>query len=305
MTTKELVARVQQLDTPMYSAEDVRQRLGISTMSLMTDSDPKLPVNEASLKKMVESGVRKIEIGADFGPSHFPYHDAQAVTELRSFYADNGAEIYSVHSPYRGNFDEWDFDDISRLIEAMAAVGAKVLLLHFDIWGRAAWERGLETMRRLADICRPHGIWLSIETAEEMTHDSNFTDWFDFPEVGVCCDTGHAGAAYASWNTMSDWGYVAQTLASANGKLNHLHLSDVSTTALPRYNGDTALKPRHDHFSPGRGSSIWTTKFQCFKAMAYPGCFIFEIWSEDDERFERLAEFPERLVAGELGRGVV
>ena len=60
MTTKELVARVQQLDTPMYSAEDVRQRLGISTMSLMTDSDPELPVNEASLKKMVESSQLRV-----------------------------------------------------------------------------------------------------------------------------------------------------------------------------------------------------------------------------------------------------
>ena len=37
------------------------------------------------------------------------------------------------------------------------------------------------------------------------------------------------------------------------------------------------------------------------KAMDYPGQFIFESWTEDEERFENLANFPERRAAVELG----
>ena len=305
MTAKELRKAVDGMGERMYSVSEVRERMGISTMALMTDSDPRRGVDAGALDRMVQAGVRRIEIGADFGPSHFPYGNPTAVAELRRFYTDRGAEIYSVHSPYGRDPAQWNLEDAKRLIDAMAVAGAQVLVLHWRIWGQAEWQCGLEVMDRLAAMCRPHGIRLSIESAEDMTHDSNFADWFEFPQVGVCCDTGHAGVAYGLWNTMSDAGYVAQTFATSNGRLNHVHLSDVSTTPIARSHATKALKARQDHFSPGRGSSDWMAIFQCLKALEYPGCFMFELWTEDAERFERLVTFPERLTAGELGPGLV
>ena len=221
--TKALIRRIAALEGAIHSPREIRERLGISTMSLMTDSDPGRGVDEDALSRAVQAGLRRIEVGADFGPSHFPYHDPGALGQLATWYADRGAEIYSVHSPFGWDPRTWDADDVARLIDAMAAVGAKVLLLHDLFEDRASWEGAMSTMAGLVQRCEPHGIWLSIETDTDMSFDAAFADWFDFPRVGICCDTGHTGAFFGDLNVLSQPGNAVQVMATAHDKLNHLH----------------------------------------------------------------------------------
>ncbi len=271
-------------------------------MSLMTNSDPNLGVDEDALRRAVQAGARKIEASADFGPSHFPYQDLAAIKELGKFYDGHGAAIYSVHSPFGRDPQKWDFEDVKRLIDAMALVEAKVLLLHFVFTDRREWQASMAMMQKLVNLSAPHDIWLSVETDTDMWFDAGFVDWFEFPRVGICCDTGHTGAYHGGWNVLESPYNAIYTMSTANGKLNHLHLSDVSIEPLARPHRTMTLKPRLDHWSPGRGCSHWGAIMLAVKAMDYPGVFMFEIWTEDEERFERLAAFPERLVAGELGK---
>ena len=302
--TKALVRRISAVEGAIHPPQEIRDRLGISTMSLMADSDPDRGVDEDALCRAVRAGVRRIEVGADFGPSHFPYHDPRALDRLATWYVERGAEIYSVHSPFARDPRTWDADDVARLVDAMARVGAKVLLLHFLFDDRASWEGAMAMLEGLVRRCEPHGIWLSIETDTDMSFDAAFADWFDFPEVGICCDTGHTGAFFGDLNVLAQPGNAVQTLATAHDKLNHLHLSDVAIDPMPRPHATQSLKPRRDHWSPGRGCTDWRALFQAFRAIDYPGCFMFEIWTEDEQRFENLAAFPERLAAGELGTGI-
>ena len=299
---KPLMRKIEAMRYEGYAADEVRGRLGISTMSLMTNSDPKLGVDENALQRAVEAGARKIEIGADFGPSHFPYKDLKAVKDVGKFYEGNGAEIYSIHSPFGRDPQQWDFDEVKQLIEAMAVVEAKVLLLHCVFVGKQEWEAAMAMMQKLVNLCAPHDIWLSVETDTDMWFDAGFVDWFDFPQVGICCDTGHTGAYHGGWNVLESPYNAISTMSTANGKLNHLHLSDVSIVPVARPHKTMTLKPRLDHWSPGRGCSHWGAIMLAIKAMDYPGVFMFEIWTEDQDRFERLAAFPERLAAGELGK---
>ncbi len=301
-TTKQLAKKIAEMDYAPYTPEEVRQRMGISTMSLMADSDPNLGVDEQALRRAVEVGACKIEIGADYGPSHFPYHDPAAIRELKKLYKDCGAEIYSIHSPYGHDPLQWDLEDCKRLIETMAAVGAKVLLLHCLVWGKKQWGPAVEVMNHLVRLCRPHDIWLSIETDLDMTHDANFADWFEFPQVGICCDTGHTGAFFGGLNILEMRYNALRCMTTSVGKLNHLHLSDVSVEPRARPHATQELRPRRDHWPPGQGSSHWQGFMLPIKAMNYPGAFIFEIWTEDPQRFEKLATFPERLAVGELGK---
>ena len=294
---KDLIRAINRIEEPAFSAEQIQARLGISTMSLLLDpNDPSKGVDEAALRRAVEVGARKIEVAADYGPSHFPYRDLAATRRTRSFYEDNGAEIYSVHSPFGSDSSSWDMDDVKQLIDAMGLIGAKVLLLHFAMWGKSRWQPCLDVIGKLVEWCRPHGIWISIETDTDMIHDANFVDWFDFPQVGICCDTGHTGRTYGEFSPLTLEGNVYTCFSTATHKLNHLHLSDVAHYPLPQ-----GRRRKREHWSPGRGNHNWAAILRVLKAMDYPGCFMFEIWTEDDERFDRLAEFPDRLVAGELG----
>ena len=299
---KPLMKKIQAMNYAQYTPQEIRDRLGISTMSLMTDSDPNLGVDRKALGRAVEAGARKIEIGADFGPSHFPYQNREAVKELKKLYDDHGAEIYSIHSPYGRDPREWDFDQVKKLVDAMVLVGAKVLLLHFVFVGRQQWDAAMEAMHRLIRLCESHDIWLTIETDTDMWFDASFADWFEFPRVGICCDTGHTGAYHGGWNVLENPYNAIYTMSTANGKLNHLHLSDVSLKPLARPHKTKTLPPRLDHWSPGLGCSHWGGVMLAVKAMDYPGAFMFEIWTEDKDRFERLAAFPERLAGGELGK---
>ncbi len=302
--TKALIADIAARDGAVPDERDIQNRLGISTMSLMVDSDPQRGVDEAALERAVEAGARKIEVGADYGPSHFPIGDERALEQLSTWYAQRGAEIYSVHSPLARDPRAWDDDEVARLIDAMAIVKAKVLLLHYVFTVRDEWEAAMATMERLVERCAPHDIWLSIETDTDMSFDAGFADFFDFPRVGICCDTGHTGAFFGNLNVLADPGNVVTVMATAHHKLNHLHLSDVSIEPLPRPHATQTLKPRRDHWSPGLGCTDWTTLFQSLHAIDYPGCFMFEIWTEDEQRFENLATFPQRLAAGALGHGL-
>ena len=301
--TKALIAAIAERDGAVPDEQEIRDRLGISTMSLMTDSDPQRGVDAAALVRAVAAGARKIEVGADFGPSHFPIGDERALERLSTWYTQHGAEIYSVHSPLARDPRAWDDDEVARLIDAMAIVKAKVLLLHYVFTVRDEWEAAMATMERLVERCAPHDIRLSIETDTDMSFDAGFADFFDFPRVGICCDTGHTGAFFGNLNVLAEAGNAVATMATAHHKLNHLHLSDVSIEPLPRPHATQTLKPRRDHWSPGLGCTNWTVLFQALHATDYPGCFMFEIWTEDERRFDNLATFPQRLAAGELGRG--
>ena len=84
----------------LYSADEIRQRLGISTCGLKKGSEPGNGADFELLAELAEHGFRKVEVGADYGPDHFDYHNLDSIAELRHRYEDCGAAIYSVHAPY-------------------------------------------------------------------------------------------------------------------------------------------------------------------------------------------------------------
>ena len=305
----------------LYSADEIRQRLGISTCGLKKGSEPGNGADFELLAELVEHGFRKVEVGADYGPDHFDYHNLDSIAELRRRYEDCGAAIYSVHAPYgylpvvagdpesKWNLYETDPDkresvlaDFRQLVEAMAVAGAELTVIHFWTWGREHHDYHVDTINRMVELARPHGIRISIETGGNMHHLSGFVDWFDFPDVGITCDTGHTGNYYAGLNLLQDEHNVHRVMRTAAGKLNHLHLSDcTSGELLPRSHPTRSLPPTRHHQSPGRGSHNWAAIFHELKQTDYPGCFMFEVLSTDPERKERLSTFVERLMAAELG----
>ena len=304
----------------LYTERELRDRLGLSTMALKNGADPSLGVDFDMLQRLVPHGYRRIEVGADYGPSHFDYHDLDAVRRTRKQYEDCGAAIYSIHAPYgylpvvagqpesKWNLNETEpakveavFEDLKQLVEAMAVAGAEVLLVHFTTWGKAQWQFHLEVLGRVVELLRPHGIRLVIEAMADMTQAAHLVDWFEFPRVGLACDVSHSGERYDGVNLMADRANVRRVFSTARGKLTHLHLSDTSDIPLPRSHPTKPLKPKRGHWSPGRGSDHWAGIFAELKAIDYPGCFMFEVLSTDPQRFERLAAFPAKMLAGDLG----
>ena len=123
---------------------------------------------------------------------------------------------------------------MKQLIEAIHAMGAKVLFLYFAVWGKSRWQPYLDMLGKPREWWCPCRIWISIEMDTDTVYTANFVGWFDFSQVGICCDTG---STYGELGPLTMEGNTYTCFSMETDKLKYLHVSDVAYYFLPQGRG--------------------------------------------------------------------
>lgn len=181
---------------------------------------------------------------------------------------------YTAHGPLGMNLMDAVHHDLHRtvcraMIEATAALGATVLVVHGGVWERglapAEIERRkrmeVEALRELGDVAARHGVMLAFENLPPLPHIPETHDAWGIaaqaeavghPNVGATLDIGHA--AMMATAKQQD---LAASLAAMAPHVVHLHLQDqcgrLDTIRLPGPGEKLAYGTGDLHAPPGWG----------------------------------------------------
>lgn len=229
---------------------------------------------ERELALFAESGCTAAEISLQ---NSFAVHAGRV----------NGAEVerlaavmrrfplrYTAHGPLGMNLMDAAHHDLHRTvcratIEATAALGATVLVVHGGVWERdlaaAEVERRkrmeVEALRELGDVAARHGVMLAFENLPPLPHIPETHDAWGIaaqaeavghPNVGATLDIGHA--AMMATAKQQD---LAASIAAMAPHVVHLHLQDqcgrLDTIRLPGPGEKLAYGTGDLHAPPGWG----------------------------------------------------
>lgn len=216
--------------------------------------------------------------------THFNYHDAAAVRDLRDWLTASGLFLHSVHAPIVDGFvnGQWGAalstatSDTQRraqaLREAEAALGLaqtmpyEFLVVHLGVPDALAPPRGdndrgaaRRSVEELHALATRHGVRLALEvmpnrlsTAEALI--DLIDNDLELPDVGLCLDYGHAFLM----------GDVADTIELAAGHLvtSHIHDNDGKSDS---------------HLVPFDGRIDWSTAVMTTQKVGYEGVWIMEL----------------------------
>lgn len=221
--------------------------------------------------------------------THFDYHDARAVEEVRGWMTARGLTAWSVHAPICDSFVNgvWGrafsnaspdaaarreaVDETIASIAAARDLGCSVVVLHLGLpQGQPippgdndprALSRSLEP---IADACRTAGVRLALEVIPNaLAAPGALREWLDgeldLGDAAVCLDVGHAhliGGAVEAVETLS--GLVITT---------HIH--------------DNA-GASDDHLLPFRGGIDWPATMTALHKIGYAGPLVFELPDHGD-----------------------
>jgi sugar phosphate isomerase/epimerase len=181
---------------------------------------------------------------------------------------------YTAHGPLGMNLMDAAHHDLHRavcraMIEATAALGASVLVVHGGVWpsGLAPAEVArrrrmeVEALRDLGEVAARYGVMLALENLPPMPHIPETHDaWgiaaqvaaVDHSHVGATLDIGHA--AMMATAKQQD---LAASIAALAPHVVHLHLQDqfgrLDTIRLPGAGEKLAYGTGDLHAPPGWG----------------------------------------------------
>ena len=180
---------------------------------------------------------------------------------------------FTVHASDAANPGQGDPDEelLRACVETAAAIGAKTLVIHpfrqsmhtiarKPLTQLLARER--DALRRLADLARPSGLKLALETYTPPTRDEYcYAMWpgqlveqvqrIDDPNVGICIDTGHTflSAQFCGFD-------FAEAIERLADRTIHTHVQDTLGLHDPRNYGmgEEQSGVGDAHLAPGTGS---------------------------------------------------
>jgi sugar phosphate isomerase/epimerase len=273
---------------------------GIST-HLYHDQRLALP----HLQAVAAHGFDAIELFAT--RTHFDYHQAAAIADLRGWLQQTGLRLHSIHAPivdslvgarWGKGYTNATADEAARK-RAMAEIAAALavardirtdfLVVHLGTPddqaqepgdnSRDAARRSVEEIHRIAtDV----GVHVALENIPNTLSDATMLvdlleDELELPGAGICLDFGHAFLT----------GDLIDAIEAASGHLITTHVHDNHGTV-------------DEHLAPFDGAIDWASALTAMQKVGYEGRLLFELRNTDTpeqvlaravaarERFERI-----------------
>jgi sugar phosphate isomerase/epimerase len=266
------------LKAPRLDAGEIPSvRFGLST-HLFHDQ----LLGPTQLTEIARHGFLLVELFAT--RTHFDYHDASAIRQLRQSLTAAGLFLHSVHAPIvdgivngvwgrtysTATTDATLRQATVREIEAALAIAQEVpyefLVVHLGVpteRGPSPQDNSLDAARRsisqIHDVATKHGVRLALEvipnrisTVESLIQLSD--EELELPDIGICLDYGHAFLM----------GDLADTIEAASGHMvtTHIHDNPGKTDA---------------HLVPFEGRIDWSTAVMTTQKVGYEGVWLMEL----------------------------
>jgi sugar phosphate isomerase/epimerase len=232
--------------------------------------------------RMAEHGFPMVEVFAT--RTHFDYHDAHVVSEVRRWIERAGLTAWSVHAPICDSFVDgvWGraysnatvdtdsrkeaIDETRAAISAARDLGCSVVVLHLGLPRGQPIPAGDNDARALskslepiAEACTTAGVRLALEVIpNDLAVPHALVDWLDgdleLGDAAVCLDVGHAhlvGGAVEAAEVLS--GHVITT---------HIHDNRGASD---------------DHLVPFAGAIDWPATMMSLFKIGYGGPLVFEL----------------------------
>jgi len=278
--------RGKRYDGAFYTAEELRERLSISTIVFWKNR----PIEQGTLKELADCGIRKIELLQS--PEQFDMADAHSMSFIGKICRSCGIEVIAYHA-HMTDFSDLDTDakrreqvDLCRRqIDTMLDLGGVV-------WGSHAAAADPTLVRCYEELAR------HVEHTEALIAVENFPapgmcvedrmtflNEIDHPQVGMILDIGHVRDRDGV-NPMTVSGGPTRVLQTCTDRLIHLHLH--------------GFKDGQDHFPPfvDDDSIQWVELFRTLRATGYSGYLNFEPSGEPihHDALQATASVPARIV---------
>ncbi len=203
---------------------------------------------ERSCERLARAGIRFIELHGNHYGQDLGYEPEETLRVLKAhglqvggicgmFSADNDMSSNRPHQRQAA------IDYLKREVPFAAAVGARYILVIPTAVGRPAryddseWERGVETMRRVADLFVKHGVPGAVEPirSAEVSFLHTVADAKRF-----IADVNHPGVQHINgdlYHMQAEESHIGEAILEAGERLKNLHLADSNRCAL----GDGSL----------------------------------------------------------------
>ena len=262
-----------------FTAEQIRQRLGYSTCAFPGDE----PFGARHIAMIREAGIQRVEICGLHPPTHYDYHDAAQVAEIKAACQKQGVSIVAVHGPGVPYDSRYESVRVAALREGLASarvaqeLGASIFVAHFN-----ANERSERTVCEMLEDLEGGDIKLAVENGKDLTDFCGFVDRIGSDRFGMVVDIGHTRDPDGV-NPFIKSGRAYEAMASGGHRLFHLHLHDFASS---------------DHYPPFDGTIQWGEIFLALQDTAYAGEFMFEIAGRGsiDDTLQKTVAFPNEFV---------
>lgn len=195
---------------------------------------------------------------------------------VKSVIEENGLDVI-VHLPYRldpgsphHHVRAGACRELEAAIEQAAEFGAEKAIVHATStadtrrWEPAHLRRNLvESLERLNQCARSHGVELCAENLKEPFDVSEFPRLFDQTNVAGCLDTGHA---YVTGHGGAE---QAELVAQFGERISHIHLND------------TRLADDDEHLPVGMGQVEFAPLARTIRETNWTGTCTHEIYAFD------------------------
>lgn len=261
------------------TAEDIRQRLGFSTIAMPGD----VAIGAREMAMIREAGIERVEICGLHAPTHYDYHDKAQVAEIIAECRQQGITIAAIHGPgvpYNSPYEEVRRAAVSEAVASARVgeeMGASIFVGHFGID-----EGSAKTVREMLDQLKGTEIKLTVENGGKLEDFAAFVDKVGSDRFGMVVDIGHTRDD-DSVNPFVKPERARETMALCQDRLFHVHLHDFVDG---------------DHYPPFDGTIQWDEIFGAFQDIGYAGEFMFEAVSRTslEDTLEKTAAFPAEFV---------
>ncbi|MGD8236942.1 MAG: sugar phosphate isomerase/epimerase family protein [Armatimonadota bacterium] len=270
--------------TATWTAEDIRDRLGISTAIYQ-----KRRLGAAEMAAIREQGIRRIELLVKQGS--FDFEDRRQGDEVVGECQSQGIEIVAVHASLELELKSEDetiraqaMDETLHTIRFAERIGASTLVAHFG-WNETA-ER---TVTELLDATDDLGMRLTTENmVSPIERYLPIVDAIASERFGLTLDIGHVRDEEGA-NPFTTKAGARRTLAQCGGRAVHLHLHETFD-----------VEKHADHHPPmhPNGTVEWGEILAGLRRLGYRGTLLFEDGrgEEPGEWVEMTGAFPENFV---------
>ncbi len=262
------------------TAEEVRQRLGFSTIAI--PGDERLGAKHIAMIR--EAGISRIEICGLHPPTHYDYHDTAQLSEIGAECHKLGASIVAIHGPnlpYGSPYEEVRRAVVKEGVASARAakeMGASVFVAHFGTTDCSA-----RTVRDMIECLDGVDIMLAVENLPGIPLGDylDFVDRIACDRFGMALDIGHLCEAEGG-NSFVKLGRAREAMAPCEHRLFHLHLHDTVDS---------------DHYPPFDGNVRWDEVFSALQEINYRGEFMFEATARIslEDTLKKTAAFPKEF----------
>lgn len=268
-----------------YTAQDLRQRLSISTLVFRGFR----ALGEGALLALAQAGIRRVELLES--PEQYDMADPRSMALVGQACRNAGVQVVAYHC-YRTHFDDVasdaDRDEriarCKRQVDTMVDLGGDVWACHAGI-PDASVRRAYEQLSRHVEGTR------TVVAIENFPRDGvgveeriAFLEEVDHANVGLLLDIGHVRDAHGA-NPMTQPGGPGRILGRCGARLRHLHLH--------------GFRDGRDHHPPlvEADQIQWAELLRALREQGYGGHLNFEPAGEPRcaETLALTARAPDRL----------